>query len=283
MNLTKVKAIVNLLEDPSSEVQTMMKAQLKQMSMSELVELCEKSRDINLDISLRLEEVRKEKSFDFCVLELEHLVSSKKIDMESMAIFLSRVIDSSVKAENVKSSLDALTQRCQDYLDTHFDENKGEVLARFLAVEEGFTGNKKQYYAVGNSSLSCLLETKQALPITLSALYIILGERLGINVKGIAIPAHFIVGIYDEAGAVTYVNPFDSGKIMSLDHCRALTRRAGHPFTEEVMEPVDSRPIFLRMLTNLKFIYSREAKKAEAKNIMNILKIWAEKVFKQVP
>lgn len=280
MNNEKVKAIITLLEDESSAVRKMMDTQLKQMTVEELIELSEKSRDINIDVSLHIQNVRHELENDFFVNELEQRVANDDLDMEGMVVFLSRFIDRTVKEDDVKALLNDLTQQCQEYLDEHYEENRAVALARFLGKIKGFSGNKKQYYAVGNSSIYHLLTSKKALPITLSVLYIILGKRLGINLLGVAVPTHFIVGYFRD-DSVTYFDPFEGGREVSIRDCQMLARKAGYPFNEDMLEPVDLRHIFLRMLNNLQYVYSREQKKSHSKAISRLLKIWTERVFRQ--
>ena len=281
MNNEKVNAIITLLEDESAEVRQMMDLQLKQMSVEDLIELSEKCREINTEISLHIQDVRQELENDFFVAELERKVSNDELDMESMAIFLSRFIDNSVKEKDVVDLLNELELRCKEYLEEHYDENRGAVLARFLGQIEKFSGDRKEYYAVGNSSIYHALTRKKALPITLSVLYIILGKRLAINIQGVAVPAHFVVGVFED-DPVTYYNPFDAGKVMSVRDCQVLARRAGYPFTEDMLEAVNVRPIILRMLNNLQYVYTREKKQSKSRAVSRLLKIWTERVFRQV-
>ncbi|MCM8535558.1 MAG: transglutaminase-like domain-containing protein [Lentisphaeraceae bacterium] len=283
MKDNKINAIVSLLEDDSSEVRRMMADQLKSFSMDDLQLLCEKARDINIEVSLHLEEIRQDKLYEHFVVDLKKKIADNELDMESLTVFLSRFINPSIKESDVVLQITELTESCQEFLDEHYDLDRGVALAKFLGTKLKFTGNKKQYYAVGNSSISCLLESKKALPITLSALYIIVGDRLGIDIRGIALPSHFIVGVFDNDDDVTYINPFDSGKVINLETCRAIARRAGYPFSEDMMEPVGSRVIFMRMLNNLKYVYSRENKQFEMNKIQKLVKVWTERVFRQVP
>ena len=280
MNNDKVKAIISLMGDDSADVRHMMDTQLKQMTLEELAELSEKSREIDTEISLHIQDVHHELENDFFVNELEQRVANDDLDLEGMVVFLSRFIDRSIKDKDIRTLLNDLTQQCQDYLDQNYEEDRALLLARFLGEVKGFAGNKKQYYAVGNSSIYHLLFSKKGLPITLSVLYIILGKRLGINLQGVAVPTHFIVGHFED-DSVTYYDPFEGGKEISIRDCQILARKAGYPFNEDMLEPVDLRYIFLRMLNNLQYVYSRERKKPQSKAITQLLKIWTERVFRQ--
>jgi len=58
----------------------------------------------------------------------------------------------------------------------------------------GFNGDVEHYHAEANSLLDHVLDRRLGMPITLSALTIEVGERLGLNLTMIGMPGHVIVG-----------------------------------------------------------------------------------------
>ena len=54
-------------------------------------------------------------------------------------------------------------------------------LHQFLFEEQGFAGNSNDYYNPFNSYLPALLQTKLGLPISLSLIYKLVAERLGLS------------------------------------------------------------------------------------------------------
>ena len=67
-------------------------------------------------------------------------------------------------------------------------------LREYLFVEQGFAGNREDYYDPRNSFLNDVLDRRQGIPITLSLVLIEVGKRLGLAVEGIGLPGHFIAG-----------------------------------------------------------------------------------------
>src|SRR5262245_7269958 len=65
-------------------------------------------------------------------------------------------------------------------------------LARFLFDDEGFRGNRAEYYDPRNSYLNDVLARKLGIPITLSVLAIGVARRIGLDVVGVGLPGHFI-------------------------------------------------------------------------------------------
>ncbi len=127
----------------------------------------------------------------------------------------------------------------------------------YLFVQQGFQGNREEYYDPRNSFLNEVLDRKTGIPITLSLLYMELGKRLGVSIAGIGLPGHFIVG-YQTGTAMLLIDPFHRGKILEEKDCAALlTEIYGQriPFQKSFLTPVTPKQFLTRMLNNLKSIY----------------------------
>ena len=86
-------------------------------------------------------------------------------------------------------------------------ESRVAGLCRYLFHEMGFRGNKQDYYDPRNSYLNQVMDLRTGIPITLSALTMALGQRLGIHIVGIGLPGHFIVKAV-EADRQVLFDPF---------------------------------------------------------------------------
>ena len=109
----------------------------------------------------------------------------------------------------------------------------------------------------------------------------LIGQRVGIDVKGIALPGHFIAGVEKEDKMV-YFDPYNRGRIMSREDCKSLVRRSGYPFSNDMLDSVESKSIFFRVLNNLKFVFQREGKNEEEKAVDAMIRIWTDQVFRHV-
>ena len=280
-NSEKVKAIAVLLEDPSEDIQSLMEAQLVQFTMPELRELREKISEINMDLAFHLDDLLQQKTLASFVNELEGLASSGKHDLETLVCFISRFIEHDLTNEMILLELDQLASKCRQHIEKSANLKAEEALIEYLGQLCRFRGNDKNYYAVGNSSIHCLLKTKKGLPITLSILYVLIGRRVGINISGVALPGHFIAGVEKDEETV-YLDPYNRGKIMTREDCKSLVRRSGYPFSSDMLDSVDSKAIFFRILNNLKFVFQREGKEEEEQAVDTMIKIWTDRVFRHV-
>ena len=122
------------------------------------------------------------------------------------------------------------------------------ALAHELFVARGFAGNTVDYGDPRNSYLDVVLDRRLGLPITLSVLMIEVGRRLGLELFGVGMPGHFLVG-----ASGSYVDPFHRGAFLTADEARELYERTqpGAAFTDAYLAPVGPRAVLARMLANL--------------------------------
>ncbi|MBK8916182.1 MAG: transglutaminase family protein [Phycisphaerales bacterium] len=128
---------------------------------------------------------------------------------------------------------------------------------RSVLVEElGFRGNEEDYYDVENSYLNRVLERRLGIPLSLSVVWIEVARRLKWPVAGVGFPCHFLVR-FDDPDRFVVADAFRGGESLSLDDCRELleARQPGLKFSMSMLEPVSTRAVLIRMLTNLRTIH----------------------------
>jgi regulator of sirC expression with transglutaminase-like and TPR domain len=148
------------------------------------------------------------------------------------------------------------------------------ALNHFLFVEQGFTGNADDYYDPRNSFLNDVLDRKLGIPITLSILYMEIGQRLGLPFEGVSFPGHFLVKCATNEGEVV-LDPFWGGMPLSEDDLRdRLEETCGKPQAASaplaaLLSTAGKREILVRMLRNLKTIYLKRDELLKSLGIIN--------------
>lgn len=128
---------------------------------------------------------------------------------------------------------------------------------KYFFDELGFHGNEIDYNDPRNSCLNYVLDRRTGIPIALSVVYIEVARRLGQPVAGVGLPGHFIVE-YNDGKFATYIDPFHSGGLLTVEDCRTLAReRTGADADETALAPVGTRYILVRILNNLRSAYFR--------------------------
>lgn len=146
-------------------------------------------------------------------------------------------------------------------------------LNKHLFQEQGFRGNLEDYYDPQNSYLSRVLDRKLGIPITLSLVYLEVGQRLGLPVVGVGLPGHFLVKV---AGAheEVLIDPFYQGAVLDRKECqRRLDAIYGGKvaLSEQFLRAVGKREILARMLYNLKRIHLRAGDGERALVVLDML------------
>jgi len=130
-----------------------------------------------------------------------------------------------------------------------------EALAGVIAGERGLVGDEEDYYHPLNSYLSQVLERGRGLPILVSSVWVLVGRRAGLDVFGVGLPGHFVVGIGD-----VIADPFAGGLALSLEDCQRIVRSFGpdRPWDPAWLAPTPAPVIAERVLRNLVNAYHRK-------------------------
>lgn len=123
------------------------------------------------------------------------------------------------------------------------------AIRRVVSIREGIGGNTEEYDKIDNGFLHKVLDSRRGLPIIVSAIWIEVGRRAGIEVEGVGLPGHFLV----YAGG-QLVDPFHFGEAIGADEAARLVAESmgGHPRLEPAwLTPVGTPVILHRILTNL--------------------------------
>lgn len=132
------------------------------------------------------------------------------------------------------------------------DDQKLDVLKHYLFRENGYHGSRTEYYSRSNSYLNEVIDDREGIPITVSLLFMELGRRLGLDLEGIPLPGHFMVGYTDDNGELSLIDVFDSGRRYGKGEAELfILRNYGVKPADEAFRPTTSRDIAVRILRNL--------------------------------
>lgn len=137
---------------------------------------------------------------------------------------------------------------------------KLRLLNHFFYRELGFAGNVNNYYDPDNSYLHRVLSTRRGIPISLAVIYMELAQQIGLNVRGVSFPGHFLMKLSVQSGDIV-LDPFN-GTSLSREE---LEERL-EPYFEQQSYPgaiplsyylhsAHPREILVRMLRNLKTLF----------------------------
>jgi regulator of sirC expression with transglutaminase-like and TPR domain len=179
------------------------------------------------------------------------------------AISVAQDADPMLDPQGVLAQIDALGERLKRRIPADAAAlQKLRLLNRFFFQDLGFAGNLNDYYDPRNSYLHEVLASRRGIPITLALLYIEIGSAVGLALRGVSFPGHFLVKLRASQGEVV-IDPM-SGRSLSredLDERLAPYRRErGLTGDFEVplalfLQAAPPREMLARLLRNLKEIH----------------------------
>jgi regulator of sirC expression with transglutaminase-like and TPR domain len=201
---------------------------------------------------------------------LEYFASLVESDSEftlfEAAVSLAQDEYPDVDVQTVLGEVDQLLARLRRRLAADTGQvQKLRVLNQFFFQDLGFGGNANDFYDPDNSFIHRLLHTRRGIPITLAVLWMELAQGLGLAVRGVGFPGHFLVKVNLPMGQVV-IDPL-TGKSMSREELseRLEPYRKRSGLADELETPLGlylqtapSRDIIARMLRNLKEIHKSQ-------------------------
>jgi regulator of sirC expression with transglutaminase-like and TPR domain len=142
-----------------------------------------------------------------------------------------------------------------------------------LYREVGFHGpSAARFLDARNSLFDRVVHDRVGLPISLAVVELEVAARVGLELSGIGLPGHFIVGgpggsLHDPAGG---------GRRLTLDDCQALLRRSvgdGVLLHSGMLRPSSRRAVLARILRNLRAVHLAERNWPAALGIVELLAI----------
>lgn len=205
---------------------------------------------------------------------LKLLTRRPDVDLVAAALEIARDADPDLDAAAVERWIDERAAEVRGPVARA--ESEAEALAelgRCIHGVHGVTGGCQAYETADGSYLHKVIENRTGIPISLSALYIAVAGRVGLDLKGVASPRHFLTR-YESADGPLFVDAYHGGRVLTLDEClRFLTGVTSFPgeLVSSCLAPCDSRSIVIRMLNNLKALYAKRGEWAAAWHVQHRL------------
>lgn len=197
------------------------------------------------------------------------------LPLTEAALAIAQDVDPRLDLATVQSDIDRMAATLKARLPADAGQvHKLRLLNRFFFQELGFCGNANDYYDPDNSYLPRVLERRRGIPISLAVLLMEMGQQIGLPLRGVSFPGHFLVKLKVRAGDL-YLDPM-TGESLSREQLESRLSefleavRAGSSAvdTTERIDPellevalgqaireATSREILARMLRNLKSVY----------------------------
>jgi regulator of sirC expression with transglutaminase-like and TPR domain len=155
---------------------------------------------------------------------------------------------------------------------------KLRLLNHFFYHELGFAGNVNDYYDPDNSYLHKVLISRKGIPISLAVIYMELAQQIGLQVKGISFPGHFLMKVPVKSGDII-IDPFNGASLSREEIEQRLEPyiNSEKEYSElsltRLLADAEPREILVRMLRNLKALFAEHPDWQQFLNVQKRLMI----------
>lgn len=252
----QLSALVRLLDDPSPSVRRALLARFTALGPEAAPFLRELSHGPDRALAAHAAWFLNELKFSDPVAEFRAFITSLHYELETGALLLARTVNPALDVGRCCEQLDAIAARCTELIaEPASAREKCRIINRVLFHEWGFRGNVEHYTDPQNSFLDRVLTRRIGLPISLSIVYLLVAERLGLPLEPVGLPGHFLVGCFD-ADTPFYVDPFDRGLFRDPDEVIAFILAQGHAPQPSDLMPTAVREVLSRCCRNLVHHYT---------------------------
>jgi regulator of sirC expression with transglutaminase-like and TPR domain len=249
-------AIVKLLRDDDQRTVDLVKDQLAQQGCAALPSLQDLLSMYDARVTEHVKDVMGRIDADAASKDLGSRCENfaEHDDLEGFCWLLARSMIPGTEVEEWRALLDQWSGQVAQYRapeDTA--EDRVRLLAHFLGGQLGFRGNTEDYYNPDNTLLPRVMTTRLGIPITLTLLYMLIGQRCGLRVEGINFPGHFLA----RHDGVLF-DPFERGRIIGIPECKEILARQKLELMPSHLETATSIAIARRILANLLYVYQSD-------------------------
>lgn len=270
----QIRALIRLLSDEDDRIVRTISGRLVDIGPSAVPLLQEaeiEQPEMADRIASVLEEIRGSKLED----ELASLtaLTDEAMSLEAGAFLIARYAYPALDVARYRAQLDTMAGEVRERIGYRASgEEAVNALNRYLFTEQGFKGNTKNYYEVENSYLNCVMDRRVGIPISLSAVYLLIGQRLALPLFGIGMPGHFLVK-YESDRYKIFIDCFNGGALLTEKNCARFLTEAGYGFDDKYLQKSPVRAMLSRMTKNLLAVYSKSGDVGKTARLTKFIEI----------
>jgi regulator of sirC expression with transglutaminase-like and TPR domain len=272
MDKNEFKALVSLLDDEDLEVNRHVEEKIMSLG-SEIIPYLEEQWENSFDPSMqrKLEDMIHVLQFSLVKERLTQWKEDGAKDLlEGMWIISTYQFPDTDILDHKKQIEQIYYDIWVDFKPEMHPYDQIKIINSVLFSKLKFRANTKNFHSPNNSLLKAVLESKKGNPITLSIVYMLVAERLGLPIYGVNLPNLFIV-TYKTDDLQFYINSFNRGLIFSRKDIDNYVANLNLTPKETYYQPCSNEEIVKRVLRNLILAYDKLTEHQKSEEIKELL------------
>ena len=192
---SQIRALIRLLSDEDNRIVNTISGKLIDIGPS-AVPLLQEAEIEQPEMAERIASVLEAIRGGKLEAELAELAAlpDKAMSLETGAFLMARYAYPTLDVAHYREQLDTMAHEVRARIGLRASgEETVNALNRYIFTEQGFKGNTKNYYELENSYINRVIDRRVGIPISLSVVYLLIGQRLALPLFGIGMPGHFLV------------------------------------------------------------------------------------------
>jgi hypothetical protein len=265
MKKSRLKALINLLDDPDKLVFETVEKELLKENHTIIPALEEKWENIFDETSQeRIENIIQDLHFKKTKTLLKQWIDSADVDLLEGFLAIDRFQYPDVNQSAIRHKIEKINKAVWLELNNSLTLlEKTTVLNHFVFNVHGFSVNHKNIQSPQNCYLNQLLDTKKGNPVSLSLFYTILARQLDLPAQFVDFPKNPLVAIVDgelarkvhgektQSDILFYINPSNKGSIASRKEVKYHLKKNKYTPEKHYAEPQCDYLFVYRLLESL--------------------------------
>jgi regulator of sirC expression with transglutaminase-like and TPR domain len=287
MDAIKLNALITLLDDPNEEIFREVEKAIKQLELA-AVPYLEKSWDKNENqlFQTRVETIVHQIQYSHIKTELAKWIDAGAEDLLYGSYLVSKFNYPSLEFSWLEAQITEIRKDIWFELSDHLTSlEKVKVVNHIIFDVYKFTRNNINILSAENNYISEVLVTKKGNPISLSVIYSVVCQRLGLPVYGVNLPKNFILCYLDigesqsrsmaQGEVMFYINPINKGAVLGRKEIEFFLKQQKIQPQPNYFLPIKSNEeIVKRMFNNLLFAYESNNDRDKVNEINELLSMF---------
>jgi len=287
-NDSKISALIQLLDDPDDFIFNEVKTQLLTYgdAVIPLLEDYWEQNPLEAEALSRIEDIIQEIQHGGVKSALKEWSSQIDPDLLEGVLLINQFQYPDLDVQIIKDKIEQI--RRDVWIELHnglTSFEKVNVINQVIFDIHGFGGNKQNYHSPTNSYLSDVIESKKGNPISLSVIYLLVAQDLGLPIYGVNLPSHFVLCFLDENNinpsvdenkqdeVLMYINPFSRGTIFNRKEIERFLNQLNIPIKEDYFVPCTNKDIIKRVINNLIYSFQKQGNTEKVDQLISLKEV----------
>lgn len=261
---TEKSALQSLLDDPSPTVKRGLKHRFMELGPIARDFLQHTAGGTNRHLAWHARRFLEELNLNDPTADFRDFIHSLNYELETGSLMMARTVRPDLDTGACCEELERIANRCRDLIiEPSSVRTKCRVINRILFHEMGFRGNVERYTDPDNSFIDQVLERRCGIPISMCTLYLLIAQRLGLELEPIGLPGHFMIGCFTEERPF-FIDAFDGGVFRSPEEIIVFLRSQNMSPQLKDLAPTPVREVLCRCCRNLANHYESQGRGHES-------------------